>query len=60
MSKNALKRAAREPDQDLKARFLSMATGWHILAEEIEKANGRITTMQAHYQTKQASQRKDH
>jgi hypothetical protein len=60
MSKNALKRAAREPEQGLKARFLSMATGWHILAEEIEKANGRISTLETHYKTTQAPRGKDH
>jgi hypothetical protein len=37
-----------------------MAAGWHILAEEIEKANDRITTMEAYYKAREAPRSKDH
>jgi hypothetical protein len=59
-AKDALNRASREPDRDLKGRYLSMAAGWHILAEEIEKANDRITTMEAYYKAREAPRSKDH
>jgi hypothetical protein len=42
-AQEALRRAAITQDPDMRAGFLSMAAGWHALAEEIERTAARIT-----------------
>lgn len=36
-AQEALRRASNTGDADMRAGFLSMAAGWHALAEEIER-----------------------
>ena len=52
--------ATTERDPDIRAGHLSMAAGWHVLAEDIEKARGRISAMEAYYRAKDGPRRKDH
>jgi len=42
-AQEALRRAANTHDSDMRAGFLSMAAGWHALAEEIERTASRTT-----------------
>jgi hypothetical protein len=42
-AQEALRRASRTGDPDMRAGFLSMAAGWHALAEEIERTLVRTT-----------------
>ncbi len=42
-AQEALRRASNTRDSDMRAGFLSMAAGWHALAEEIERTASRTT-----------------
>jgi hypothetical protein len=38
LAKKALLRAARVPDQHVKADYLALAANWHAMAEEMDRA----------------------
>jgi len=40
-AEQALRRASSARDPDMRAGFLSMAAGWHALAEEIKRTTAR-------------------
>ena len=42
-AQEAVRRASNTHDSDMRAGFLSMAAGWHALAEEIERTASRTT-----------------
>jgi len=41
LSQEALQKATNTEDQEMRAGYLSMAAGWHMLATEIEKLRDR-------------------
>ena len=41
LSQEALQKATNIEDEDMRAGYLSMAAGWHMLATEIEKLRDR-------------------
>lgn len=43
LSQEALQKATHIEDEDMRAGYLSMAAGWHMLATEIEKLRDRQT-----------------
>lgn len=41
LSQEALRKATQTEDEDMRAGYLSMAAGWHMLATEIERLRER-------------------
>jgi len=41
LSQEALQKATKVEDEDMRAGYLSMAAGWHMLATEIERLRDR-------------------